>query len=145
MGWLGKDRRRLFRGQRGISLIETVIALALLGLIGVAFLSGLITSSRTVAMSQEIVTVESLAKSQMEHIKSQDYIMVVDYDPVTNYYEKLDIPADLASQYDIEIMSPETIIAPDLGPFELQSITVVIKRNGKGVLTMSIYRQGVTS
>ena len=143
MRWLKKEKIRLFREQRGVSLIETIIALGLLGLIGVAYLSGLTTTSKAVIISQEEVAAESLAKSQVEYIKTQDYILVDDYDPLTNCYAKIEIPADLAgSGYDIEINPPETIIAPDLGPFELQIITVVVKHNGKETLTISVYRQG---
>ena len=133
---------RFFRVQKGVSLIDTVIALGILGLIGVAFLSGLTATSRAVMISQEDVLVESLAKSQVEHIKAQNYIPVDDYVPETCYYEKID---DIPAGYDIEIIPPQTIIAPDTGPFELQLITVVVKRNGKGVFTMSMYREGSTA
>ncbi len=118
-----------------------MVALAILGLVGVAFLSGLATTSKAVMISQENVTAESLAKSQIEYIKAQSYIPVAKYSP-TNCYNKITIPADLASQYEIEIEPPETIIAPVLGPFELQKVTVVIKRNGKRVFTLSTYREG---
>ena len=146
MRWLGKERIRLFKGQRGVIIIETLAALAVLGLIGAAFLGGLFTSSKTIMLSQQNVTAESLFKSQVEYIKTQAYIPVADYS-TENCYELIDIPADLAGQsYDVEINPPEQIIAPDLAPFELQSITVVVKRNGVIVLTVSIYRQGgVTS
>ena len=143
MRQLRKERFRFFRGQRGISFIETVVAVGVLGLIGVVFLSGLTTTSRAVMVSEENVTAESLAKSQIEHIKHQAYIPVAAYDSVTNCYEKIDIPADLASQYDIEIEPPE--IPPldvGTGPFEVQIITVVIKRNGEGVFNTSLYREG---
>jgi len=143
MKWLGKGRFRFLGGQRGFTLIEILVALAILAAIGVAFLSGLSTTSKIVAMSQESVAVESLAKSQIERIKSQDYIPVVDYDPLTNGYEEINIPADLAGRgYDIEINPPEIIIIPPEGGFELQSITVVIRRNGEGMFTISIYRCG---
>jgi type II secretory pathway pseudopilin PulG len=132
-------RFRFFRVQRGVSLIETVVALGLLGLIGVALLSGLTTTSKAVMVSQEDVTVESLAKSQIEHIKAQPYIPISVYQPEYCYDKITDIPAN----YDIEIMPPE---APPLdagvGPFEVQSITVVVKRNGKAVFTMLMYREG---
>ena len=135
-------RFRFFGVQKGAGLIDTVIALGILGLIGVAFLSGLTATSRAVMISQEDVLVESLAKSQVEHIKAQNYIPVDDYVPETCYYEKID---DIPAGYDIEIIPPQTIITPDTGPFELQLITVVVKRNGKGVFTMSMYREGSTA
>lgn len=140
---LGKEKFRLFRGQRGIGLLETVIALALLGMIGVGFLSGLTTTSKSAMVSHERVVAESLAKSQLEHIKSQSYIPIADYNPLTNCYEKIDISADLVGGgYDIEINPPETVIEPGGGGFELQSITVVISCNGKAILQVSSYRCG---
>lgn len=143
MRWLGKARLGFFRGQKGLTLIETVVALAILVLIGVAFLNGLSTLSRAVMISQGNVAAESLAKSQVEYIKTQDYIAVAKYVPVTKYYQNIAIPADLASKgYSIEINPPVRIINPDTGPFELQSIKVVVKLNGKGILTVSFYRCG---
>ena len=143
MGWLGKRKNKLFHKQKGIGLMETLVTLALLGLIGVALLNGLSTSSKGVVISQENVAAESLASSQVEYIKTQDYIPVDDYDPETNCYDKIDIPADLAGKgYSIDINPPETIIAPVLGPSELQSLEIVVKHNGKGVLTISVYRCG---
>ena len=141
---LGKDRFRLFRGQKGISLIETVIALAILGLIGVAFLNGLTTTSRAVAMSQERVTAESLAKSQLEHIKAQDYISVFNYN-AENCYDEIIIPANLTSVgYTIEVsVSDNTVTPAGRAGFELQSITILIKNNDKTILSMSSYRVGL--
>lgn len=144
MRWLGKEKFRLIRGQKGVSLIETVIALALLGIIGVAFLSGLTTTSRALMANQESVIAESLAKSQLEHIKTQAYIPVEEY-VGANCYEEIAIPDDLVGKYEIEIINPPDPI--DVGdgeeaPFEVQSITVVIKLNGKAVLSVSSYRCG---
>lgn len=129
----------------GVSLIETLIALALLGLIAAAFLSGLATTFKAVMISQERVVAESLAKSQLEHIKAQDYITVADYDPddPEKCYELIDIPDNLVEQgYDIEISPPETITSRGERGFELQRITAVIKRNGKEMLTISGYKVG---
>jgi len=126
--------------------METVVALAILGIVGVAFLNALSTSSKAVIMSQQNVAAESLAKSQVEYIKTQNYIPVAKYGTGSppKYYQTIAIPADLASHgYSIEINPPETIIPPnETGPFELQHIKVVIKCNGQGVLTVSVYRCG---
>ena len=149
MRWLGKEKFRFLRGQQGIGLIETVVALAILGLIGVAFLNGLTTTSRAVTLSQEKVIAESLAKSQLEHIKSQDYISVFNYNN-PDCYDEIVIPAHLASVgYAVEISPPEYVIAngenmtAGRAGFELQSIEIVIKNSGKAILSMSSYRVGL--
>jgi len=145
MRWLGKEKFRLLRGQQGIGLIETVVALALLGLIGVAFLNGLTTTSNAVMISQERVIAESLAKSQLEDIKAQGYITVEESVSANCTYEEIAIPDDLVGKYEIEIIiDPDYIIEPGVeGPFELQSITVVVKLvNGRAILIVSSYRCG---
>lgn len=126
--------------QKGFLLIEILVGLALMGIIAVGFTNGLSTTFKGVTVSQERVTAESLAKSQIEYIKVQDYIPVAEYDPVTNCYELIDIPADLvAAGYTVEINSPEAIISDVI---ELQRITIAIKRNARGKLIISVYRVG---
>ena len=131
--------------EAGVGLIETIIALALLSLIAGASLSGLSTTFKAVMVSEERVIVESLAKSQLEFIQAQDYITVADYDPYDpeKCYELIDIPDDLVDMgYDIEISPPVTIISPGESGFELQSLTLTIRRNGDGMLTISGYKVG---
>ena len=143
MRWLLKGKFKLFREQRGFTLFEVLVALAILSMIGVAFLSGLFTTSKIVAISQESVAVASLATSQTEFIKSQAYVAVADYNPddPAYRYEPINIPADLAgSGYDLEINAPVVVPGFEVGNFELQSVTVVIKRNGEKVFTISTYK-----
>lgn len=64
---------RAMRNEKGISLIEVIIALALLGIIGLAFLGALSTASRAVITTDERATAESLARTEMEYVKSQPY------------------------------------------------------------------------
>ena len=59
--------------ESGIIFMETVIALALLGIIAVAFLSGLATTSKATVIAGEQTTAESLAQSQMEWVKKITY------------------------------------------------------------------------
>lgn len=61
------------RKQRGFGLVEVIIALGLLGIIGIAFLGALATSSSAIIISDERATAESLARSEMEYVKSQEY------------------------------------------------------------------------
>ena len=61
------------KNEKGFSLIEVVIALALLGIIAIAVLSGLATASIALIIADERTTSESLARSQMEYVKNCSY------------------------------------------------------------------------
>ncbi|MFC1979314.1 hypothetical protein ACFLVS_00300 [Chloroflexota bacterium] len=135
----------ILRGnEAGMSLISTLLALVILGLVSVGFLIGLMIAFKAVTVSQERVAAESLANSQLEYIRSQDYIAVAEYDPgdPDKRYDIIDIPIDLVSSgYDIELSSPVIIVVPDAAD-EVQSISVVIRRNGEETLTISDYKVG---
>ncbi len=61
------------KDEKGYSLIEVLISLALLGLIGVAFLSGLATATRAVVITDEHQVARNLAEKQMEYVNGQAY------------------------------------------------------------------------
>ena len=109
---------KTFQGNsRGLGLIEVMVALALLGIIAVAFLGGLATASKAIFIADERATAESLARSQMEYVKNQDYI---DYSvPGHKVYELITTPAG----YEIE---PVTVEQLQNG---LQKITVKVYHN----------------
>ena len=129
--------------QKGFLLIEILVGLALMGIIAAGFVNGLSTTFTGITVSQERVTAESLAKSQIEYIKAQDYIPIAEYgigDP-PKFYELIQIPADLvAAGYTVEITSLERHIISDV--IELQSVTVAVKRNGEGKMSIEVYRVG---
>lgn len=133
----GKKFNTLRGKEAGVSLIETLIALALLGIIAATFLSGLTTAAKATFIADERATAESLARSQMEYVKSQGYI---DYaDPEHEEYGLIITP----SSYSVEITAVP--IDPDTGqPSEqdqgIQKITVTVKRNDKPVLTVENYK-----
>ncbi len=58
------------KGQRGSSLLETLIAVAIMGTTVVAFLSALSTASMSVGTVSELETARNLAVSQLEQVRA---------------------------------------------------------------------------
>jgi len=74
MGKLISKARKVLRGRsRGFSLIEVSIAIALIGVLAIAILGALSYASTVLIMTDRQATAESLAKSQMEYVKNQEY------------------------------------------------------------------------
>lgn len=89
------------RRQSGVSLIETLVAIALLGVIVVAVLAAFSAASITAARYHQQASLDRLARSDAEFIKSQAYAAaysnlsasgysfstsVLYYDPGTNTF-----------------------------------------------------------
>ena len=58
---------------KGFTLIEVLIALAILAIVAVAFLTALTTASTALILADERTTAESLARSELEYVKSQPF------------------------------------------------------------------------
>jgi len=71
---LNNKVRKAFQSRaRGFTMIEVVIAIAIIGIIGVAVMSALATASIALIIADERATAESLARSQLEYVKDQGY------------------------------------------------------------------------
>lgn len=122
----------IFTGREsGVTLIETVVALAILGVIAVAFLNGLNNIYKSAFITDEQSTAESLALSQMEWVKNVDYVYnAAEYSPAPipsskdyiNYSATIDV---------------EPLYDPDGG---IQKITVTVKRSDKGIIKLEGYK-----
>jgi len=66
-------RRALQGGSRGVTLIEALVAMALVGIIAAAFLGALAVASQSAALADIRTNAESLARSELEYVKSQSY------------------------------------------------------------------------
>ena len=117
--------------EKGFLFIETVVALALLGIIAVAFLSGLATSSKATIIANDEVTAASLAQAQIEWVKKAEYI----YD--TTGYSAAPIPSGQDyTGYSVQIDSAP-LNSPDDG---IQKITVTVKYWGEDALQLDVYK-----
>jgi len=132
--------RRAFEGSsRGFSLIEVSIAIALIGVIVVAILGSLSYASTVLIITDRQATAESLAKSQMEFVKNQDYV-TADPGDVGTYLSLEEItPSPVPYGYSIwsENRTPDEYVPYVLGiPWSsgnstyedsgLQKITVIV-------------------
>ncbi|MFC1861662.1 prepilin-type N-terminal cleavage/methylation domain-containing protein [Chloroflexota bacterium] len=59
--------------EKGFSLLEVMLAMALAGILGVAIPSALSTANKTTIICNEHTLAESLARSQMDYIQNQTY------------------------------------------------------------------------
>ncbi len=118
------------RGQSGAALLETVVALVIMGAIAVAFLTGLAVSSRASVITDEQTTAESLARRQMEWVKNTAYVHSANgYTP----------PAPSGDEYAgyTSVVAAQPLHDPDAG---IQRITVAVSRNGREIFSLQSYK-----
>jgi Tfp pilus assembly protein PilV len=72
--------------EEGSSLLETIVAMALLGIIAVGFLGALATTTKSRSIADEHVSARNIAEYQLENIKQQDYAPSYDAIPVPSEY-----------------------------------------------------------
>ena len=131
---LNSKVRKAFQGSsRGFSMIEVVIAIALIGIIAVAILSSLSTASIALIIADERATAESLARSQMEYVKNQPY----DFNDPQLLYEQDNVESTEPPGYFISV-SAEPLRDPDDG---IQKITVTVSRDGEVKVTLEDYKR----
>jgi prepilin-type N-terminal cleavage/methylation domain-containing protein len=117
--------------ERGMTLVEVLIAMGILAAVAVVFLVAMSTSSKAAMVGQEQISAESLAKSQMESIKQEDY-------RVDQQYTKLPEPTGYHIQIVVARLDPQSLhTGVDEG---LQKITVTITHGVKAVFTLEGYK-----
>ena len=143
----------MLKKQNGFSTVEVLLAIALLGVVAVAYLSALSTSSKALMLADEQATAESLSRAQLEYIKNQDYI---DYlEAGHEEYQLISIPAPYTEVYSISdpitvksldpySYDPDTQQYDELSQGEedkgLQEISVEVYHQSKFVLDTSAYK-----
>jgi len=110
-GWIKMIKK--IKGEKGISLLETVIAVAIMGIIAVAFLSALATTSSARAMNDERTAAKILAEGIIENIKGEDY----------------------SPTYDV-------VVPPEFPGYTV-NVSTAVERNGNiEKITVSVYHKG---
>ncbi len=127
--------------QRGVTLLETLIALAILGMIGSAFMTALVTGTRSSRTLDEQVQAESLARSQLEDIKNTAYNSTPTCYPDCYARTVTEPPQYTVTVTTAKVATPVADTLCDATDNCLQKITVTVSRVGKPVLSLTAYKK----
>ncbi len=116
--------------------METAVALAILGTIAVALLSGLVAVNQAASTVDERTTAESLAQLQLEWVQNAAYAADYTALPLPGTTAGYAIYPDYAN-YSASI-SVDSLADPDEG---IQKITVTITRSGVTVFVLEGYKR----
>jgi len=117
------DKLKMLQDETGLSLVESVVAVAIIGTAVVALVAALSTGSIAVNSLEEQVVAQRLATSQLESIKGSPY---------NTTYPVIDTPTGYAISVGISSI-------PDADP-DIQKITVAISHEGADVLSIENYK-----
>lgn len=112
------------QNEKGYSLIEVLASLALVAVIGVAFITGLGTVSRVTLSEDEHGKAQNLAETQMEFIAGAAFASSYSAAPIPSEY------GGYAADIEVEPVHDGN----------LQKITVIISHQGKQVTGLEAYK-----
>jgi prepilin-type N-terminal cleavage/methylation domain-containing protein len=127
--------------QLGMTLIEVLVALGILAAVAVVFLLGMSTSSKAVMVSQESVAADSLAKSELEYVKSTQY-----HNAPWNYQLPSNPPSWDPSHalpsgsggYSLEVNA--ALVPGHTSDDGIQKITITVTHDGEATFTLVGYK-----
>ena len=126
MTWLRKAKGWV-QDQRGVGLVESLVAVAILGVAVVAFVMALSSGAVAVREGNQQVVAQSLARTQLEYIKNYPY------DSEATTYPTVDSPEGYTISVEVDdITGPAT-------DDDIQEITVTVSF-GDEDLTIEDYK-----
>ena len=128
-----------FADERGIGLVEILVAVAIMAIVFTAFLAALSTGAFSVAVVRERVTAENLARAQLECIKDHPYItgaIPISYTTACTVTQLSAYPIYLSISY---WYSPTFTSTAGLDS-GMQWITVTVFHNGEPTFMMEEYK-----
>lgn len=139
---LRRVRFKFLSGQKGISLIENLVAVGILAAIGVAFMSALFTGYRSVGILDEKQQAETLIRSQLEDIKSGPYQESGEYPIVVELPPQYSMSITVTPPMHIGTLDNNVPLEELLGysVTTIQEITVSVSHGGKPVLSVACYK-----
>jgi type II secretory pathway pseudopilin PulG len=122
--WLRKPV--VTKNEKGITLAESAVTVAIVGVVLVTFASALSTGTIAVGESDQQVAMQSLARTQMEYIKGYPYDSGATTYPAVDTTDNYSISVGVTSIPDTDA--------------NIQKVTANISRNGQLLLTVEDYK-----
>jgi len=120
---LFRQRTRVLRNERGFTLVEALVAIAIVSIAFTALLAALSTGAMATNKADKRITAQTLARSQLEYTKALEYkIAPTTYDTFTPIPEGYTVVAEASpiDGYDEDV----------------QKITVTVSHQGEVVQVM---------
>lgn len=118
----------LVQDQKGLGLVESLVAVAILGSSAVAFAVALSAGSIAVREQEQQVVAQSLVQAQLEYVKSYNY------DPEATTYPTVGTPEG----YSVSVAVGSI---PESGDdTDIQRITATVSRGGDNILNVEDYK-----
>jgi type II secretory pathway pseudopilin PulG len=114
---------KIMKSEKGSTLLEVLVSLALMGTVAVLFLQGAMNSANARAQADERASAKILAESIIDSVKKMDY----------------------ASNYDVAIPAEyqgytANLTVGYLGSDNIEKLTLVISHDGRAILTLENYK-----
>lgn len=119
--------KQIKRDELGFSLIETVIALALIAILSAGFLTSMSTASKSLIHTDLQETAKNIAESQLETIKKGSFALTYNAAPLAAAY----------SGYSVSI----AVASVPSAPVTLQKITITVSYQGQQVTQIEGYKR----
>lgn len=108
------------RGQGGMTMIETVTTVAMMGIVGITALCGLASSVISGGITADHTTVMALAQRQLEYVK------ILPYQSAPSNYDVIEVP----EPYQIACESQS------LSNGNMQKVVVTVSKHGRSLLVI---------
>lgn len=112
--------------QKGETMVGTLIAIAILGIVGTAFMAALANAYLSRGIVQEQATAEELARKQLEQAQT------LVYQPAPYYYPAVAAPTGYA-------VTAQALPLSDLDG-NIQKIKVAVSKQGRTLLVVEDYK-----
>ena len=131
--WLARARLWV-QDERGLGLVESIVAVAIVGTAVVSFVVAMSSGTIAVREGEEEMVAQGLAQTQLEYVKGYSYDSEAITYPTVDELEGYNIPEGYNISVKVDYVSDTD------NDTDIQEITVTISRDGEDILAVEDYK-----